>query len=525
MNTEREATSQVLRSPGTTTIFGNPVSNEERRSRISPTLPGTALNWVDGKWIDAKQRTKSFDPATGAEIGTYADASREDAAAAIEAADRAFRLTDWKDNRRLRAKVLNQIADRFEARLEELIRVLSLENGKVRDEAALEIDMIPGRLRHWASFVLTSYGRALEVEPGHLSFVTRSPIGVAAVIAPFNSPLALTVRSLAPALAAGVTAVVKLPGSTAQTNCMLSQVLSEASDLPPGVVNIFTESGPTGSSLLVESKTVRVISFTGSTKTAKIISAAGAATLKIFQTELGGKTPMIVFDDADLEAAAPKVEKALTVFAGQFCVTGSRLLVQRGVADRFRSLIKDRLAKVKVGPASDPSSEMGPLIDKANVARVDKMVQQAITDGAKVILRGGPVTEGPLAKGAFYRPTLLEVTDPKMTIVQEEVFGPVLTMMVFDTEEEAVKLANDSEYGLAASIWTRDVDRPLRVAREIDAGSIWINDWAVFPAEFEDGGFKRSGNGRLDGQAAIDEFLEYKHIAFNSGVIASSARA
>jgi betaine-aldehyde dehydrogenase len=491
----------------------------------SMVLPGTALNWVGGNWVDAKQRTKSFDPATGAEIGTYADASREDAAAAIEAADRAFRFADWKDNRRLRAKVLNQIADRFEARRDDLIRILSLENGKVHAEAAFEVDMIPSKFRYWASFVLTSYGRAMEVEPGHLSFVTRSPVGVAGVIAPFNSPLVLTVRSLAPALAAGVTAVIKLPGSTAQTNCMFSQVLSEASDLPPGVVNVFSESGPAGSALLVESKTVRVISFTGSTKTAKIISAAGAPTLKLFQTELGGKTPMIVFDDADLEAAAPKVEKALTVFAGQFCMTGSRLLVQRGIADRFRSLMKERLERVKVGPASDPSSDMGPLIDKANVARVDKMVEQAIADGAKVILRGGPVTEGPLAKGAFYRPALLEVSDPKMTIVQEEVFGPVLTMLVFDSEEEAVKLANDSEYGLSASIWTRDVDRPLRVAREIDAGTIWINDWAVVWDEFEEGGFKRSGNGRLNGEAAIDEFLEYKHIAFNTGVIASSTRA
>jgi betaine-aldehyde dehydrogenase len=491
----------------------------------SMVLPGTALNWVGGNWVDAKQRTKSFDPATGAEIGTYADASREDAAAAIEAADRAFRFADWKDNRRLRAKVLNQIADRFEARRDDLIRILSLENGKVHAEAAFEVDMIPSKFRYWASFVLTSYGRAMEVEPGHLSFVTRSPVGVAGVIAPFNSPLVLTVRSLAPALAAGVTAVIKLPGSTAQTNCMFSQVLSEASDLPSGVVNVFSESGPGGSSFLVESKTVRVISFTGSTKTAKIISAAGAPTLKLFQTELGGKTPMIVFDDADLEAAAPKVEKALTVFAGQFCMTGSRLLVQRGVADRFRSLMKERLERVKVGPASDPSSDMGPLIDKANVARVDKMVEQAIADGAKVILRGGPVTDGPLAKGAFYRPALLEVSDPKMTIVQEEVFGPVLTMLVFDSEEEAVKLANDSEYGLSASIWTRDVDRPLRVAREIDAGTIWINDWAVVWDEFEEGGFKRSGNGRLNGEAAIDEFLEYKHIAFNTGVIASSTRA
>ena len=202
-------------------------------------------------------------------------------------------------------------------------------------------------------------------------------------------------------------------------------------------------------------------------------------------------------------------------------MTGSRLLVQRGVADKFRELIKNRLERVKVGPASDPSSDMGPVIDKSNVARIDKMVQDAIAAGAKVIVRGGPIKDGPLAKGAFYRPALLEVTDPKLPIMQEEVFGPVLTMMVFDSEAEAVQLANDSEYNLSASTWTRDADRPLRVAREIDAGTIWINDWAVFWSEFEDGAFKRSGNGRMDGQTAIEDFLEYKHIAFNSGVIAA----
>jgi acyl-CoA reductase-like NAD-dependent aldehyde dehydrogenase len=214
-----------------------------------------------------------------------------------------------------------------------------------------------------------------------------------------------------------------------------------------------------------------------------------------------------------------KVTEALIVFAGQFCMTGSRVLVQRGIADQFRSALAERLENVRVGPASNPDSEMGPLIDKPNVERVNNIVKDAIGASARVIVRGGPITEGILAKGAFYRPTLLEVTDSSLPIVQQEVFGPVLTMQVFDTEAEAVSLANDSEYGLSASVWSRDADRPLRVARALQAGTVWINDWANLHDEFEEGGFKQSGQGRLRGMAALDDFLEYKHIAFKPGTI------
>jgi betaine-aldehyde dehydrogenase len=240
--------------------------------------------------------------------------------------------------------------------------------------------------------------------------------------------------------------------------------------------------------------------------------AAGASHLKRFGGELGGKTPVLLFEDADLDKALPKVEKALTVFAGQFCMTGSRLLVHRPILDTVRQRLGARLSAVKAGPASDPTSDMGPMINMANVKRVDNLVDAAIAAGAKAVVRGGPFKDGPLAKGAFYRPTLLEITDHSLRIAQDEVFGPVLVMQAFDTEEEAVALANDSEYGLSASIWSTDVDRPLRIARQIEAGTIWLNNWAIVYDETEEGGYKQSGLGRLNGVSAIDDFVEHRTI-------------
>lgn len=477
-----------------------------------------AFNWIDGNQRGEGRSKDSIDPATYNVIGHYPDDGREAAASAVAAASKAFRETMWAHDHELRARVLEQLARAFERNRGRLLDILSLENGKVKGEAAFELDMVPSKLRYSAATALIEGGRAMTPKPGSISLILRQPMGVAAVIAPWNSPVILTIRSLAPALAAGCTTVIKLPGQVAQTASLMAEVMAEAKDLPNGVINLFFESGPEGSAYLVDSPDVPVVSFTGSTRTGRAISSTGARYLKRFGMELGGKTPMIVFDDADIDAALPVLEKALTVFSGQFCMTGSRLLVQNDRYEAVRDGLAARLRNVKVGPAADPSSDMGPLIDRANVERVDRVVIAAIAAGAKVVERGGPVEAGPLEKGAFFRPALLEVSDNSLAVIQEETFGPVLTIQRFSNEAEAIRLANDNDYGLSASIWTCDVDRALRVAQALEAGSVWINDWAKVYDSTEEGGFKQSGLGRLNGLAALEDFIEHKHIALNPGL-------
>ncbi|MEN5175995.1 aldehyde dehydrogenase family protein [Brevundimonas diminuta] len=481
-------------------------------------LRSAAHNWINGEMVGDGPIRESINPATYEVIGVYPDNGIAAAKAAVAAATAAFHETGWAHDNELRARVLDQLAAAFERHRDRLLDILMLENGKVRAEAAFELDMIPSKLRYSAATALLESGRAVTPKPGSISIIMRQPIGVAAVIAPWNSPAILTIRSLAPALAAGCTTVIKLPGQVAQTASVMAQVMAEAPDLPKGVINLFFESGPEGSAYLVEAPEVAAISFTGSTRTGRAIAAAGSKQLKRFGMELGGKTPMIVFEDADVAAALPVIEKSLTVFSGQFCMTGSRLLVHASIYDKVKDGIAERLRNVKVGPAADVSSDMGPLIDKANVERVDEAVEAAIKGGARVVLRGGAPKDGPLARGAFYRPALLEVQDNRLPIAQKETFGPVMTIHRFHDEREAIALANDSEYGLCASIWTQDVNRSLRVARALEAGSVWVNDWAKVYDNTEEGGFKQSGLGRLNGLAALEDFLELKHIALKPGL-------
>ncbi|MFD3427627.1 aldehyde dehydrogenase family protein [Nocardia fluminea] len=466
-----------------------------------------ARNLIDGTWREGHAVGSSIDPATGEQLGTFADSGEVTARAAIDAARQAFDTTAWSFDRRARADALFALADAMSARRDELVELLSRENGKKLADAAMEIDSTIPKLRYSAALALTDTGRAAEIAPGMYSMLLPQPIGVAAVIVPWNSPIILAVRSFAPALAAGCTVAMKMPAQTALTNGLLYELIAET--MPPGVLNAFTESGNEGAPLLVSDPDTDVISYTGSTDVGRAIMAAAAPGLKRVSLELGGKSPMIVFDDADLDAVVPVLTAAITTFAGQFCMAGSRILVQRGISDELRARMVDALSLVRVGRGTDPDTDMGPLIDRAAAERVDRAIVDA-ADYATVLVRGGLIN--PVGSDAFVRPALIEVTDMSTPIVQDEVFGPVATFEIFDDEADAIDRANATQFGLAASIWTRDVDRPLRLGRRIDAGTVWTNTWGVTHDQMEEGGFKHSGVGRLNGHRALEEFQELKHL-------------
>ncbi|WP_245285182.1 aldehyde dehydrogenase family protein [Bradyrhizobium sp. WSM3983] len=477
------------------------------------TISRKARHWIGGKWREIGSQMSSCDPATGKSIGVFFDGGGEAAKAAIEAARAAFEANDvWRMDGTLRAAALARLAEAFAERRDELSQIICLENGKLKYEAEREISGLIRLLRYTMGLSTQTHGRVLDSAPGKQAMCLRQPVGVAGLIVPWNAPSYLSIRAIAPALAAGCSTVVKFPAQSAQTADLLAHIFDSVKDIPSGFVNMFVEAGSAGAQLLVQSPVVRVINFTGSTRIGIEVARAAAVHLKRVGLELGGKTPNIIFADADIDAALPILEKSVTTFAGQFCMTGSRILVQQTIAKDVASRLGARLSAAKPGPASDPSSDMGPMIDRANVVRVDQMVEQAIAAGAKVIVRGGPAVEPSLRDGAFYHPTMLEVTDSSLSIVQEEIFGPVLTLQTFDTEEEAIALANDNPFGLSASIWTRDASRSLRLSRRLDAGLISINSWANLAMEMEEGGFKNSGSGRLGGIASLDDFLEYKQI-------------
>ncbi len=476
----------------------------------TPIAAAPSRNWVAGAWSNGGTVKASISPSTGEVLGQYVDVGEPEARQAIKGARAAFDAGSWSKDRSLRSRALEELANHLDERSADIALMLSREGGKLHSQTQWEMKGAIEWLRYAAaSVLLQTGGRSMETAPGVLFRSELEPMGVVGVISPWNSPIILSIRAIGPALAAGCTVVLKLPHQTGLTNGLFAEAVAATTLLPAGVLNCLTESGSVAAAMLVESRDVNAISYTGSTAVGRLIAEAGAKTLKRMNLELGGKTPLIVFDDADLGVAVPQIVMALLAMNGQFCCTGSRVLVQRGVADALREALIGAYNNVRLGGSEDPDAQLGPLIDRASVMRVDKHVSEAAAYG-KILVRGGAIDKGLLADGAFYRPSLIEVDALDSFIIQNELFGPVQTFEIFDTEADAIARANATEYGLAASIFTRDAARGDRIGSAIQAGHIWQNCWGVLSEHFEQSGYKQSGVGLLCGPRAIEEFQEIK---------------
>lgn len=482
-------------------------ANTERGEATVPTHP--ARHWIAGQWVASGITENSVNPSDGTVLGTWDEGGLDQAREAVAAAREAFDTSDWAGSPERRSRVLIDLAVTLERRQEEIALMLARENGKRLVETTWEASAAASLLRHAAAAALErTSGLASMSVPGMLIDSQPEPRGVAALITPWNSPVYLLMRAVGPALAAGCTVVAKMPALTALTNNLLAQVFAETPSLPAGVVNLFTESHRHGALYMVESDDVDVVAYTGSTNVGREIASAIATRIKPSLLELSGKTPLLLFEDADLDIAIPTIVNALTLMNGQFCLTGSRVLVHQSIADRVRTRLVEAYRQVRLGVATDPAAQLGPVADHAAVDRIEKLVNDA-SQYAKVLVQGGRVTDGPLAAGAFFRPTLLEVAEPDVPIVQQEVFGPVQVLEVFDDEADAVRRANATEYGLAAAVFTTDRALARRVGHAIQAGGIWLNTWGRLTEEFESTAWKQSGLG-LVGPHGVEAFQKIK---------------
>jgi betaine-aldehyde dehydrogenase len=470
--------------------------------------------WIDGRWQDstAGGRRAIEDPATGETIAEVAEASLEDVHAAAQAAHRAFYDGRWsKKTPSERSLALLKLADRMEARSDELARVESENTGKPYEfvSAGADVPQTIDNLRFFAAAARHISGaHAGEYLAGYTSILRREPVGVVGQIVPWNYPLMMAIWKIGPALAAGCTVVLK-PAPTTPLSALVLAELSEEAGIPPGVLNIITGGNETGQAL-VEHPDVRMISLTGSTATGKRVMETAARTLKRVHLELGGKAPVIIFDDADLEVAAEKATLAATFNTGQDCTAATRVYIQQTCLEEAKEAIVENMRQVKVGSPFDSDIQMGPLISSLQRERVQGFVDRARADGAQVISGGG--VPGNLDRGYFFEPTVITGVRQDSEIVQSEVFGPVLTISTFQDEREALEKGNDVLYGLSASIFTKDIGRAMRFASELEVGTVWINDHIPLASEAPHGGFKQSGFGKDLSAEAVGDYQITKHV-------------
>ncbi|NMG41115.1 aldehyde dehydrogenase family protein [Chelativorans sp. ZYF759] len=472
-----------------------------------PALHAQGL-YIDGKWQPGSG-IPVIDPSTGQVLAEVADATIEDAQRAVEAAHRA--APQWRATApRKRSEILRKWFELMSQHAEELAILISLENGKALPDARGEVAYAAEFFRWYAEEATRIGGEYRDTPSGaHKILVEHEPIGIAVLITPWNFPTAMATRKIGPALAAGCTVILK-PASETPLSAFAMARLGEMAGVPPGVLNVLTtrNPGPVVNAMLADPR-VRKLSFTGSTAVGRMLLGEAAKSVVSCSMELGGNAPFLVFDDADLSAALDGAMVAKMRNAGEACTAANRFYVQAGIHDAFVEGLTGRMAALKIGAGYDAGTQCGPMITQKAVQKIDQLVVDALEGGARATTGGAPLAE----EGFFYPPTVLENVPRNAAIAREEIFGPVAPVYKFDTEEEAIQLANDTEYGLAAYVYTRDITRAMRVGRGLETGMLGINRGLMSDPAAPFGGVKQSGLGREGGVTGILEFMEAKYYA------------
>ncbi|KAA9149120.1 aldehyde dehydrogenase family protein [Amycolatopsis acidicola] len=492
------------------------VAEQAVRQPVREFVSGTKQLLIGGQWVDAASgRTfATFDPATGEKITEVAHGAAADVDRAVAAARRAFEDGPWaRATPSERQRLIWRIGDLLLERAEQFAQLEALDNGKsVAVAQGVDVAWAADIFHYYAGWATKIEGRTITPSvpwiPGSQwhAYTLREPVGVCGQIIPWNFPLVMAAFKLAPALAAGNTVVLKPAEQTPLTALLLGELCCEAG-FPDGVVNILTGYGDAGAALAAHDD-VDKIAFTGSTEVGKKIVDAAKGNLKKVSLELGGKSPNIVFADADLEAAIPGSANAWLFNHGQCCVAGTRLYVEESIFDEFTRGVAEFASKVKIGPGLDPATELGPLVSQEQLDRVTSYLRQGIADGARALTGGGRHGDS----GYYVEPTVLVDVREDMSVVREEIFGPVVAAIPFSGEDALAAAANNSEYGLAAGIWTRDISKAHRVAKKIKAGSVWVNCYNGFDTAIPFGGYKQSGWGRELGAEALDLYTQTKAV-------------
>ncbi len=479
--------------------------------------PKTYRLLIDGKHVEARDgRTiERVSPGHGFAVSRYAQAGEADVEAAVQAAHKAFETGPWPRMKGAeRAAILLKTADLIEARLEDIARLDALESGKPIAQARGEISGAVDIWRYAAALARTLHGESYaNLGDAMLGVVVREPVGVISIITPWNFPFLIVSQKLPFALAAGCTAVVKPSEMTSASTFLLGDLLLEAG-LPEGVVNVLAGLGTDVGAPMVSHPLVEMVSFTGSTRVGKLTMAAASNSLKKVSMELGGKNGQIVFPDADLEAAADAAVFGGFFNAGECCNAGSRLIVHKAIADDFLAAVRTLTAKVRVGDPLDDATRVGAMISADHLAKVSGYVAAATKDGASIATGG---TGLPSSAGQYLDPTIVSGVRPDMAIAREEVFGPILSVLTFESIEKALHIANDTPYGLSAGVWSGNIDTCMAVARGVRSGTVWVNTFMEGYPELPFGGYKQSGLGRELGRRAVEDYTEEKTIQFHRG--------